>query len=130
MQHEQNPLTPAQRELEEALRSIAPTAAGIDPVAAAFAAGRHSARFQVHLWRSAAAILLLIGVIAALMPSMRAAQAPAPLAVQTHAPAAATLSSQSMLALQQGVREKGLAGLAPVHVPPHVLVGDECRRRG
>ena len=118
MQHEDQSLTPAQRELESALRSIAPTAARLDPVAAAFAAGRRSAQFQVHVWRSAAAIVLLIGLAAVLMPPMRPPTMPAPLAMQTQAPSAAPLSAHSMLVLQQSMHENGLQGLPPAQVPP------------
>ena len=52
-EHEE--LNPADREVAEALRSLTPAAVRIDPVAAAFAAGRQSARNQLVRWRGLAA---------------------------------------------------------------------------
>jgi hypothetical protein len=48
-------LTPAQRELETALRSLRPTPAQINPVAAALAAGRRTAPGRLRFWQVAAA---------------------------------------------------------------------------
>ena len=45
-------LNPAQREVEGALRSLAPASARVDPVAAAFDAGRRSTRGRVRVWRA------------------------------------------------------------------------------
>jgi len=61
MSHEEpeNDLTPADRELEGALRGLRLGAAGIDPLAVAFAAGAASARRSLFMWRSAAAVLVV-----------------------------------------------------------------------
>src|SRR5438477_10615615 len=106
-------LTPAQRELESALKSLAPAMARVDPVAAAFIAGRRSSQFQVHVWRAAAAIILLIGAVAVLMPPMRSSTVPALVAVPTPSPAFVPVSGQVVLALWLSVRETCLNWLAP-----------------
>ena len=59
---ETNELSPAEREVEEALRSLAPVAMRVDAVGAALEAGRRSARRQLRLWRAMAAAAILIGV--------------------------------------------------------------------
>lgn len=56
---ENDDLTPADRELEDALRGLRPGAAGIDPLAIAFAAGAASTRRSLFMWRSAAAVLVM-----------------------------------------------------------------------
>lgn len=58
MRHEDE-LTPELRELERALKTLRPTAARIDPVAAAHAAGRRSARGRLRAWQAAAAVAAL-----------------------------------------------------------------------
>ena len=64
-------LDPPERELELALRSLAPAVARIDPVSAAFEAGRRSSRRQVRLWQSAVAALLLVSAGSWLIPAAR-----------------------------------------------------------
>jgi hypothetical protein len=55
-------LGPAERELESALAALSPArAGGLDPVAAAFAAGRRSVRREARAWRAAAIVMLAIG---------------------------------------------------------------------
>jgi hypothetical protein len=51
----QNELTPAERELELALKSLRPVASRIDPVAAALTAKRRASHRRVRLWQAAAA---------------------------------------------------------------------------
>jgi hypothetical protein len=53
----QNELTPAERELELALKSLRPAASRIDPVAAALAARRRASHRRVRLWQAAAAAI-------------------------------------------------------------------------
>jgi hypothetical protein len=64
-EHDQNDdigLTPAERELQAALAGLAPARADrVDPLAAAFAAGRTASRREARTWRSAAAVMLVIG---------------------------------------------------------------------
>jgi hypothetical protein len=52
-------LSPAERELETALRSLRPTPGRIDPAAAAHEARRRTARMRHHAWRVAAAAALI-----------------------------------------------------------------------
>jgi hypothetical protein len=55
-------LNPAERELEAALAGLSPTQADrLDPLAAAFTAGRGSAQRQARIWRSMAMAMLVIG---------------------------------------------------------------------
>jgi hypothetical protein len=65
----QNELTPAERELELALKSLRPVASRIDPVAAALAARRRASHRRVRLWQAAAAaVIVAVGLWAALGP--------------------------------------------------------------
>jgi hypothetical protein len=128
---EQNDLTPADRELEAALKSLAPSrATRLDPVAAAFAAGSRSAQRQVRFWQSAAAAVVMIGVGSWLVPfGHRANVAPPPplvatspppaIAVATTAPPSppASLASQSLVTLQHAVYENGVDGLPQTQLP-------------
>lgn len=113
---DQHDLTPAQRRLESALRSVAPSAARVDSIAAAFSAGRQAARRRTRFWQSAAALLLLAAAGSWLAPTRRAIvlpndrSGPAVVEAQQLLPAR-RLSNQSLLVLQAVVREKGVDGL-------------------
>jgi hypothetical protein len=66
---EQDPLTPVERELETALRSLRPTPARIDPMAAALAADRHTGSRQTgpkrrRVWQVTAAAAAVIIIVA------------------------------------------------------------------
>ena len=120
-------LTPAERELEAALKSLSPKQTpGVDPIAAAFAAGARSARTQVRLWQSAAAAVLLVAIGSWLIPaggndrSRTVVVTPPPetVAVVTSAPVALPPpSSHSVLMLQQTVRDRGVDGLPETELP-------------
>jgi hypothetical protein len=56
-------------ELENALKSLIPLSAGIDSIAVAFAAGRKSARGQIHFWQAAAMLLVLFAGASWLQPT-------------------------------------------------------------
>jgi hypothetical protein len=124
MQNEPTDLTPAQRELERALRSLPAAHAPLDPVAAAFTAGRRSAERPLRLWRSAAALLLLTTIAPHALrtpPSTPgrgeggyATVAP-PRILQVATPA--TPSPHSLLMLQKSLHEHGIDGLPPSHLP-------------
>jgi hypothetical protein len=121
---EQNGLTPAEQELELAMKSLSPSATRIDPVAAAFDAGRRSSQKYVRLWRAAAVFILLIGAGSWLAPArhitvVRPHEVSEPaIALQPSQPPAA----ESLQALQQTVSEKGLDGLPAANVPTvHIL---------
>jgi hypothetical protein len=125
MQNEDG-LNAAERELESALRSLAPRSAKIDPVAAAFEAGRRSARRQVRLWQSAAAAMLLVSAGAWLVPVSRDGVAVAPRRVMPFAGSTARatqpFSVQSVARLRAAVRERGLDGLPVVQIPAAELM--------
>jgi hypothetical protein len=119
---EQDGLNPAEQELEEALKSLAPAAARIDPVSAAFEAGRRSVRTQLHVWRMATAAALLIGVGGLMLPRHVGVgpniQSGMQVAVHRSAPELAPpLAAQSVFRLQAAVREHGIAGLPPTRLP-------------
>jgi hypothetical protein len=117
---EPNGLNDEQRELELALRSLPPATARIDPIAAAFTAGRKSSRRQLRLWRSAATLILLIAVGSRLITTARnSAVAPSDISdttVAIHTPPAPP-APQSLQVLQETVREKGLDGLPSADIP-------------
>ena len=124
--HDDIEMNPADRELEAALRSLSPTrTTEVDPIAAAYAAGRRAARTQVRLWQSAAAAVLMIAVGSWLVPTggggdrsrVAVTTPPETVAVVTSAPVAAPPSRHSVLMLQQTVRERGVDGLPETELP-------------
>jgi hypothetical protein len=113
-------LSPADHELESAMKSLSPMATRIDPIAAAFAAGRRSGRGHIQLWRAAAVLMLLIGAGSWLAP-VRQSVVVQPddlseptIAIQQPPPPPA---AESMQVLEQTVREKGLDGLPAANIP-------------
>jgi hypothetical protein len=126
---EQDGLTPGERELERAMKSLSPSAPGIDPITAAFTAGQRSTQKHIHVWRAAAALMLVIGAASWLMPARHAA------VVQPHEFSETNVAiqfppqppaPQSLQALQQVVNEKGLDALPAANIPTvHLLrIGD------
>lgn len=118
---DQTPLTPAQRELEQAFRSAAPSAARLDPLAAAFTAGRRSTRRQLRTWQSATALALLVAITPHFLPTTNH---PAPKSEPTLLTASTTpptpiapVTDQSILVLQESVTQRGLDGLPPRRAP-------------
>jgi hypothetical protein len=117
---EPNGLNPEQLELESALRSLSPAAARIDPITAAFTAGRRSSRRQLHLWRSAAVLVVLAAVGSRLIPTSRnsvvspSVRSNETVAIQSPPEAPAP---QSVRVLQETMREKGPDGLPSANVP-------------
>jgi hypothetical protein len=103
------------RELETALRNLSPKTVKVDPIAAAFAAGRRSANRRLYRWQSAAAALLLVNVGLWLVPIHRDA-APTivqvqPISIPQPALPPTPLSEQSLAVLQQRVLEHGVDAL-------------------
>jgi hypothetical protein len=111
---EQDGLSPAERELEAALRSLAP--------AAAFEAGRRSTRRQVRRWQLAAAAMLL--VTAGMWWAPAGHDSFATTTDKLSVPLAESVrgtqprAEQSLLMLRQAVWEKGVDGLPAVPLPP------------
>jgi len=120
-------------EFEAALRSVKPAGARVDAVEAAFEAGRRAAASQVRAWRAAAAVMLLIGGAAWLVPG-RTDVVPTPQSppgivmtvVQTPPAPLPPPPAQSLLMLQRAVREGGLDALPASHLPsPRKVRADE-----
>jgi hypothetical protein len=121
MQHEQD-LTPAQREFELGLRTLAARPGQMDAIAAAFAAGQRSQNRSLRIWRSATALLLLIAGTSFLVPPGRTLN-PAPIirsvpvAADSSLPPAPQVSDQSLMILQQAVSRRGVDSLPESRLP-------------
>jgi hypothetical protein len=123
---EQERLNGADQEFEAALSSLAPMEVQIDPVAAAYSAGRRSARRQVRTWQSAAAMMLVVSAAMWVAPVARdgmvlgPSQATTPFAGRSERATqlvAVPFASQSFVALQAAMREHGVDGLPVVELP-------------
>lgn len=123
---EHEKLTSADRELEAALGSLAPSKLQIDPVVAAFLAGRRAGRRQLRIWQSVAAMLLVVSagiwLTAGTADHFMLVQHPQRTHLRGNAElgdelVAARFSSQSFAVLQAAVREHGLDGLPVVELP-------------
>jgi hypothetical protein len=117
-----NQLDPADQVLAAALKSVAPAAVSIDPVAAAFIAGRSNARKQNRLWQGTALLAVALCCAGWLKPP---AQSDRPTTHDTGSNTAVVsateqsigpISPLSALSLQRAVLEHGMAGLPPVEV--------------
>ena len=121
MYREDDGLMPGQRELEAALQSVVPTTARVDPVAAAFEAGKRSARRG--LWWRSAAVLLLLATGIWLTPMRRGAVDTQPdlsgqtMATGTSPAPAGPLPDQSLLMLDAAVRAGGADRLPDTPLP-------------
>jgi len=119
---QQDGLTPELAALSEALKTLKPTPARVDPVAAAFAAGRRSALRPLRVWQSIAAAVLVAGTATSLLSLHRDAMNPPtvkPVIVQSSEPlpSAQPMSAQSLLALQATVSRDGLDALPVSDIP-------------
>jgi hypothetical protein len=106
-------------ELEQALKSLHPAPANVDPIAAAFTAGRRSTRRTLHAWQSATAAVLLLAAFPFLLP----AHPPAPIVPPIpHSPQILVSnpnpSPQSLFRLQQVVEQHGIDALPPTTSAP------------
>jgi hypothetical protein len=119
MSHEDG-LNPAERELEEALRSLAPTPARIDPIAAAFRAGAQSAQHKTRVWQFLAAIVT-IALIGSWMIPMPNRSMPGNQFVESpvsNAPQVLpAMDARSVMAMQEAVRDRGISALPKAEVP-------------
>ena len=124
---EQDGLNMERRNLELALRSVAPGAVRVDPVSAAFAAGQASGRRQAKFWRAAVAILLATGIAIRLLSPGRTAietshDVPAPVVIIEQESPHASLPDESVLMLQRAINDRGAEGLpAPRLCPVQTL---------
>ena len=117
-------LTPQERELEAALRSVQPRQPELDPCSIAFQLGQRSSAWRLTAWRAAAAILLVAVILAeTLRPSPRTVErivfvpTPAPITIAraSYSPTPQMLPTSnvafSYLNLRQKVIEHGLDAL-------------------
>lgn len=121
MQDDQPNLTAAQLEIERALRSLPASRTAIDPVAAAFAAGRRSTRSTLRLFQTATALLLVASIaprfISSPSQSLSPGQSGGGYATMSHQVSPPEISPQSLLLLDQTVLAGGLDAL-PSSTPP------------
>jgi hypothetical protein len=127
MSEQHNNLSPADRELEAALKSLAPAAAlGIDAIAAAFVAGQRAKRREIFAWRCAtAATLFVVGALLATLTSTLhspggqfSEHGTGSLAAYREPVAAPyTAPQQSVLILNETVRQRGIEGLPAPRFP-------------
>jgi hypothetical protein len=118
---ESNGLSRDHQELESALKSLAPASTPIDPVAAAFSAGRRSGSRRARIWQSAAIISLIFSVGTQLLPTRQTTvihpQSRSPETVALRAEAPEPPAPQTLQALQNAVRDKGLDALPATNLP-------------
>jgi hypothetical protein len=120
-----NEVTSGTRQVESILRSLTPSGGAVDPVAAAFAAGRRFQRGQLHAWQAAAAVLLGVATLSWIIPARHAGNVvrqvdPAPpvqlVSIETPIPPA--LPAQSVLLMTRAVSEGGVDALPAGQIPP------------
>jgi hypothetical protein len=104
-----------ERELASALRSLTPIASTIDPISAAFEAGRQSQARVTRLWRGTGIAVVLATVtlnLTSLLPHRARPERPQDLArVVAPAQQPPELSEQSVLRLREVVLDRGWAAL-------------------
>lgn len=123
---EQDGLTPGERELELAMKSLSPAMAGINPIAAAFAAGRRSSERSMRVWRAVAVLMLVVGAGSWLMPLTNDKAKISEPAIAIQPRGAEPPAAESLQALQQTIREKGLDGLPAENIPAvHVINAED-----
>jgi hypothetical protein len=118
-------VTGADRELEAALSSLAPSRnTSLDPIATAFEAGRRQSRAVLRVWQGAsvvsgalaAAVMIVSGVPMREAHPVNHAAGAAPVAVvASNPPSFERPSDQSVLRLQQVVLERGVEALPQAH---------------
>jgi hypothetical protein len=124
-QDDNDGLSDPDHELEGMLRSLMPAAARIDPLAAAFDAGRNSQRRRVWAWRSAAALMLVVGVAGWLLPLRRHVSSPPPnfsAVIPISTRPVTPLPDHSLLMIQQAVRDGGVDALPEAQLPAIRLI--------
>jgi hypothetical protein len=123
---EHDELNPADHEVVEALRSLVPAAAEIDPVVAAFAAGRQSAQNQLVRWRALAAALLVAGSAPWLWPTGElgsGANHAQPVVVSHIADGGLTdRHAQSLVALHHSIYRNGIQSMPATNIPAAVSI--------
>jgi hypothetical protein len=107
--------------LESALKSLTPRRAAVDPISAAFAAGRRSSQRTLRAWQSAAAAMLLLAGGSWAMRLTTAPSRTSPAVVvelpATSMPRAQALGDQTLIMLQRAVDDSGIDGLPASPLP-------------
>ncbi len=118
---EHGELNPADNEVVQKLRSLAPAAVRIDPVAAAYAAGRNSAKNQVLHWRAIAAVLLVAGTASWFVPAgestVREVRSQSDFASAAPGTNLADAPAQSLVALQRAMYRNGIQSMPATNIP-------------
>lgn len=110
----------ADRELERALRTIAPAAARIDSISAAFNAGSRSNRRKLRAWQGISAATMLLAIAGWSLPIQQHGTSNHQQSsfVRVSQPSPASPSPQSLWRLQQTVEEHGIDALPLTSIPP------------
>jgi hypothetical protein len=99
-------------DLERQLKSLHPASTHVDPIAAAYAAGRRSARRQTRIWQCTAAAAVIICGFLAVPPQHLSKPSELSITMAAMPP----LSDQSVFVLQQMALEHGVDNLP--RIPP------------
>jgi hypothetical protein len=108
------------RELEGMLRSLAPRSAQMNPLAAAFDAGRISQQSRVRAWRSVAVLMLLVGAagwVLQLPHQINSSSRNGSVVMVRATPPVSPLPDHSLLMIQQAVGERGVDALPASELP-------------
>lgn len=100
------------------LKLLRPTAATVDPIAAAFVAGRQSAKGPARFWRGASVLCLVLCGVLWVTLGHRAERVPAtvaPVLARNFNEPMPVLSEESEFRLERAVLEHGVDGLGPGH---------------
>jgi hypothetical protein len=125
---EENGLNSEQRDLELALRSLSPMRTQLNPIAAAFEAGRMVHRRQVRVLSAVTTLSLLIAM-GSLILTQRPSVSPlhAPIAVLRDSPSmpqfVSSPSAPTLISLEQTLQSRGIDAL-PTTAVPKVNVND------
>ena len=119
-QHDE--LNPAENEVVETLRSLSPAPVQIDPVSAAYTAGRRAAQKQVFRWRAMAAVLLIACTASWLIPTgktmMREVHPQSNFASVVPGANSAYAHAQSLVGLQYAMYRNGIQSMPATNIPP------------
>jgi len=113
----ENEVDESELKLAEALKSLEPAASRMDPIAAAFTAGRRCGRRRERAWGAAAIVCAVLAICPRLMPGGKSPLPAHPASSWTVSAVAEPLPSSDVSALQldRDVLDHGLAGLPAAH---------------
>lgn len=110
MSHEEPNLSPAERELADAMSRLSIARAGVDPLAVAYDAGRAAARGTALKWKAASAALLL-GLVGAIVLQLRPAPPAAVVKLDPSPAVAHDTQLASYLSIRNDVLARGISAL-------------------